>query len=73
MERNYLTEFKKLEAELKKIAKLKDGSRFGDVLDKAASLHPFVNKDKNLILDLNGLRIELTPILLAKKLRIRLV
>ena len=56
MEHKYLTEFKKLEAKLKKIAKLKDTSKFNDLLDRAATLHPFINEDKYLIQDLYGLR-----------------
>jgi predicted transcriptional regulator len=56
MEHKYITEFKKLEAKLKKIAKLKDTSKFNDLLDRAATLHPFINEDKHLIQDLYGLR-----------------
>lgn len=56
MEHKYLKEFKKLEARLKNIAKLPDVARFSDVLDRATQVHPFINEEKNLILDLYGLR-----------------
>jgi predicted transcriptional regulator len=52
----YLTEFKKLEAGLRRIAHAGDNIEFREVLVRAKKLNPFIVSKENLIWDLYGLR-----------------
>lgn len=57
LEPKYLTEFKKLEAKLRKISRCgKDTVHFRDVIEKAKKINPVIEKNEGLIEDLYGLR-----------------
>lgn len=57
LEPKYLTEFKKLEAKLRKISKIgKDNVSFRDIVKEAKRINPVIEANEGLIEDLYGLR-----------------